>query len=182
MDDARTADQPRVRSEDARFLTGQGRYVDDVHLERMAHGAFVRSPYAHARIASIDAAAALEAPGVLAVYTGEDWTAAGFGPLPTRTQAKFTDGSPIPVPPRPGLVTDVARCVGDPVAMVVAETPAQARDAAELVEVDYEPMDAVTDPVAALADGAPLVWQQAPGNLAVEFATGDADAVAQAFA
>ena len=182
MDDARTADQPRVRSEDARFLTGQGRYVDDVHLEGMVHGAFVRSPYAHARIASIDAAAALEAPGVLAVYTGEDWTAAGFGPLPTRTQAKFTDGSPIPVPPRPGLVVGVARCVGDPVAMVVAETSAQARDAAELVEVDYEPMDAVTDPVAALAEGAPLVWEQAPGNLAVEFATGDADAVAQAFA
>jgi len=181
MDDARTADQPNVRNEDARFLTGQGRYVDDVRLDHMTHGAFVRSPHAHARIAGIDVAAATRSPGVLAVYTGADWTAAGFGPLPTRTQAKFTDGSPIPVPPRPGLIDGVARCVGDPVAMVVAETAAQARDAAELVAVDYEPLHAVTDPVAALAAHAPQVWPQAPGNLCVEFACGDADAVNGAF-
>jgi carbon-monoxide dehydrogenase large subunit len=181
-DDSSIGHEPTIRREDARFLTGQGRYVDDVHLDHMVHAVVVRSPHAHARITRIDAAPALDSPGVLAVFTGEDWEASGFGPLPTRSQARFTDGSAIPVPPRPGLVDGVVRCVGDPVALVVAETPAQARDAAERVMVDYEPLPAVVDPVAALAEGAPQIWEQAPRNLCVDFESGDAAAVDAAFA
>jgi len=170
------------RSEDARFLTGTGRYVDDVQLQRMAHGACVRSPEAHARIGRIDTAAARAAPGVLAVLTGEDWAAAGYGDLPSRTNARFSDGSMPPVPPRPPLARGTVRFVGDLVAFVVAQTAAQALDAAELVEVDYEPLPAVTDPVQALAVGAPQVWPDVAHNLFVELESGDAQAVARSFA
>ncbi len=182
MNDNTRSDAPLPRDEDARLLTGAGRYLDDTVLEHMAHGVPVRSPYAHARIRGIDTAAALEAPGVVAVLTGEDWQASGYGDLPTRTLARSTSGDMPPVPPRPALVNGVARHVGDPVAFVVAETQAQARDAAERVAVDYEPLPAVTDPVRALEDGAPRVWPDVAGNLFVEFESGDAQAVDEAFA
>ena len=170
------------RREDIRFLTGAGRYLDDVTLDGMAHGLVLRSPHAHARIANIDTTAALGAPGVLAVLTGADWEAEGLGGIPTRTPVKNRDGSPPAMPRRPGLVGDRVRFVGDAVAFVVAETIEAAKDAAELIEVDYDPLPAVTDAKAALESDAPLVWDDVPGNLCVDYEAGDAAAVDAAFA
>ncbi len=170
------------RKEDVRFLTGHGRYLDDIEFARLAHGFVVRSPHAHARITRLDASPARAVPGVLAVLTNADWEAEGLGELPTRTRAQNSDGRPVPVPPRPGLVKDRVRFVGDAVAFVVAETPAAARDAAELIEIEYEELPAVTDAMQALAPGAPLVWEEIPGNLCVEFVAGDKAAVEAAFA
>ena len=176
-----TIGQAVRRTEDFRFLTGAGRYIDDIGLEHMAHGLVLRSPHAHARIDNIDAAAALRLPGVLAVLTGADWAAEGLGDIPTRTQAKAADGGPIWTPPRPGLVAGRVRFVGDAVAFIVAETLDAARDAAELVEVDYHPLPAVTDARRALEPGAPTVWEQAPGNICLDYQAGDAAAVEAAF-
>lgn len=170
------------RKEDVRFLTGHGRYLDDIELPDLVYGFVVRSPHAHARIARLDAGAARQAPGVLAVLTGADWQAEGLGELPTRTRAQNSDGRPVPVPPRPGLAKDRVRFVGDPVAFIAAETLAAARDAAELLEIEYEELPAVTDAMEALAPGAPLVWDDVPGNLCVEFVAGDKAAVEAAFA
>ncbi len=174
--------QPIRRKEDRRFLTGEGRFVDDVSMPEMAHMAILRSPHAHAGIDSVDTTAAAQAPGVLAVLTGADWIADGLGGIPTRTAAKNSDDSPIPVPERQGLVATRARFVGDAVAAVIAETPAAARDALELIEVDYRPLPAVLSAEQALAPGAPLVWDDIPGNLCVRFEVGDAAAVEQAIA
>ncbi|MDH3318770.1 MAG: xanthine dehydrogenase family protein molybdopterin-binding subunit [Betaproteobacteria bacterium] len=135
--------KPLRRLEDARLLTGQGRFTDDVRPEGAAHVAFLRSPHAHARFAAPDVAAARAAPGVLAVYTGADVAADGVGPIPFTHLHKRQDGSPIVAPPRMPITADEARFVGDAVAMVVAETREQARDAAELIEVAWEPMDAI---------------------------------------
>src|SRR5579872_3266747 len=126
------------RFEDPRLLRGGGRYVDDITLPGMAFGFVLRSPHAHAKIKSIDAAAAKAAPGVLAVLTGDDWHASGWGDLPVPGGLKRRDGSAMYRPRYPALVADRARFVGDYVAFVVAETRAQAEDAAELVKVDYE--------------------------------------------
>ena len=175
------AQAPR-RKEDFRFLTGSGRYLDDIKLEGMAYGLVLRSPYAHARLDRIEARAAAKAPGVLALFTGADWQAEGLGDIPTRTAAKNRDGSPVPVPPRPGLVSDRVRFVGDAVAFIVADRLDAAKDAAELIEVGYEPLPAVTDPEKALEPGAPLVWDDVPGNLCVDFEAGDKAAVDAAFA
>jgi carbon-monoxide dehydrogenase large subunit len=172
--------QPIRRKEDRRFLTGEGRYVDDVSMPDMAHMVILRSPHAHADIASIDTQAAAEAPGVLCVLTGADWVADELGGIPTRTAAKNSDDSPVPVPDRPGLVATRARFVGDAVAAVVAESATAARDAAELIEVDYRALPAVVSAGEALAPGAPLVWDDIAGNLCVEFEVGDAAAVAEA--
>lgn len=128
--------QPVRRVEDQRFITGQGRYADDISLENQAHGVFLRSPHAHARILRIDTTAAKDAPGVLAVYTVADLKAAGIGDLPCTIPLKNRDGSDRADPARPALANGMVRHVGDPVAFVVAETVAQARDAAELIEVD----------------------------------------------
>ena len=174
--------RPVRRIEDVRYLTGAGRYLDDIVLDDMAHGLVVRSPHAHARLARIDTEAAKAAPGVLAVLTGADWRAEGLGGIPTRTPAKNRDGSPPATPPRPGLVADRVRCVGDAVAFVVAESTAAARDAAELIDIDYEPLPAVTDAAAALEPGAPLVWDDVPGNLCIDYEAGDAATVEAAFA
>ena len=174
--------QPVRRSEDIRFLTGAGRFLDDITLDGMAHGLVLRSPHAHARIGKIDTTAAQATPGVLAVFTGADWLAEGLGDVPSRTAATNRDGSPVPVPPRPGLVRDRVRFVGDAVAFIVAETIAAARDAAELIEIDYEPLPVVTDAKAALEPGAPLVWDDVPGNLCVDYEAGDEAAVDAAFA
>src|ERR1700681_382755 len=128
------------RFEDLRLVRGGGRYVDDFVLPGMAFGHVLRSPHAHARITSIDTARARAAPGVLAVLTGADWQASGFGDLPVAGGMKLRDGSPMYRPKYPALVKDRVRWVGDYVAFVVAETRHQAMDAAELIAVDYAPL------------------------------------------
>jgi len=174
--------QPIRRTEDRRFLTGEGCFVADISMPDMAHLVVVRSPYAHARIESIDTQAASQSPGVLAVLTGADWVADGLGGIPTRTAAKNSDDSPLPKPERQGLVAERARFVGDAVAMVIAESVDAARDAADLIEVEYESLPAVMSAAEALAPGAPLVWDDIPGNLCVHYEVGDAQAVDEAMA
>ncbi len=174
--------KPPRRVEDKRFLTGTGTYVDDIGLPGMAHGAVLRSPHAHARILSIDAAPARAAPGVLAVYTAADLAAAGLGAIETRTALRNRDGTPLARPARPVLAAGRARFAGDAVAFVVAGSAAAARDAVELIAVDYEPLAAVAGPRAALEPGAPLVWDGVAGNLCLDFEAGDGDAVDAAFA
>ncbi|MCG6874462.1 MAG: xanthine dehydrogenase family protein molybdopterin-binding subunit [Betaproteobacteria bacterium] len=174
--------KPVRRLEDARLLTGQGRFTDDIEVKHQAHAAFVRSPHAHARVVAVDAAAAREAPGVIAVLTGADAVADGLGSLPFFPLHKRPDGSPITAAPRLPLTADVARFVGDAVALVVAETSLAARDAAELVAVEWEPLPAVVDTDAAEAPGAPLVWPPAGSNLAAMYEFGDDSAVEKALA
>jgi carbon-monoxide dehydrogenase large subunit len=169
--------QPLRRLEDERLLTGGGRYTDDARAEGEAAAVFVRSPHAHALIRGIDTAAARAMPGVLAVLTVEDLDAAGLGPLPCRTPYRHRTGEPMALPPRPALARGRVRHVGDPVACVVAGTPAEARDAAEAVLVDYEPLPAITDLARAFEPGAPQVWPDVPGNLALDWEGGDAAAV-----
>lgn len=165
--------QAITRVEDQRFLTGTGAYTDDIDLAGQAYAVVVRSPLAHARIAGIDVAEAKAAPGVLDVLTGADVAAAGLGLMPNLIPLKNKDGSPIVEPPRPVLATDRVRHVGDPVAFVVAETLAQARDAAELVTVDYDELPAQIDLDAADADGRPQVWDDAPRNTCFTWDLGD---------
>ena len=135
--------QPVPRFEDPRLIRGGGRYVDDLALPHMAYGFVLRSPHAHARIRSIDTAAAKAAPGVLLVLTGADWAASGWNDLPTPGNLKRGGGAPAGKIRFPALTRDKVRWVGDYVAFVVAETLAQAQDAAELIEVDYEPLPSV---------------------------------------
>lgn len=171
------------RVEDLRFLRGAGRYVADMKLHGMAHMVVVRSPYAAARIVGIDVSASRAAEGVLAVLTGADQDAAGILALHTVVARNRPDGSPMPRPPYRPLVVDAVRFVGDAVAVVVAETLAQAQDAAELVAIDYAPLPAVTSAVAALEPGAPAVWPDlAPDNLCFQFQLGNRAAVDAAFA
>src|SRR5467141_3301176 len=136
--------QPVTRLEDARLLKGRGRYQDDTNLPGQLHAVFLRSPHAHARIRSVNTAAAAAASGVRAVYTGADYAADGLAMPKAGMPRKKSDGSPMFAPQRPALVVDRTRYVGDPVAMIIAETLAQAKDAAELVEVDYDPLPSVT--------------------------------------
>ena len=170
------------RVEDPRLLRGFGRYSDDVSLPHQAYAVVVRSPHAHAVIRSIDTSAARQASGVLAVLTGADLAADGLGDLPTDKTRKRRDGSTAFATPRPALVRDRARHVGDPVALVVAATTEQAVDAAELVAVDYEPLPAVAATADAARPGAPTVWAEAPDNVAFVWEAGNKDAVARAFA
>ena len=170
------------RTEDPRLLRGQGCYAADFFLPQIAHAVFVRSPHAHARIASIDVRAAQQMPGVLAVLTGAEWLDRGFGDAPPGYPRKRRDGSPLFQPPRPALVPDRARMVGDPVAMVVAETVDAAKDAAERVVVDYEPLSALVDPMRARSPGAPMLHDDCPDNESFFFTAGDAKAVEAAFA
>jgi aerobic carbon-monoxide dehydrogenase large subunit len=174
--------QPVRRVEDRRFITGHGNYVDDISRPRQAHAFMLRSPHAHARIGAIDAAAALAAPGVLAVFTGEDLERDGIGPIPCLSAVTNRDGTPSVLPPHPAIVRDRVRHVGDTVAMVVAETAAAARDAAELIAVDYEPLPAVVDTAHALDPGQPTVWEEAPANLCFDWEVGDRVAVERAMA
>jgi aerobic carbon-monoxide dehydrogenase large subunit len=170
------------RTEDPRLLRGDGRYFDDVTLRNQAHAAFLRSPHAHARINNIDTAAAKEAPGVIAVLTGEDWKAAGFGHLPSVAPHKRRDGSPLYIPPHPALNAKRVMCVGDPIAVVIAETEAQARDAAELIDVDFEILPSVTDTAKATDPEAPQLWEEAPANECFVRHVGDRDAAEAGFA
>jgi len=152
--------QPVTRLEDARLLKGIGHYQDDTNLPGELHTVFLRSPHAHARIRAIDTAAAAVAPGVRAIYTGADYAAEGLAMPKAAMPRKKADGSPMFAPQRPALVVDRARYVGDPVAMVIAETVAQAKDAAELVAVYYEPLPAVTSTADAARPDAPQVWDE----------------------
>ena len=179
--------QPVSRKEDNRFTTGHGSYVDDLVVPGQAHAIVVRSPYAHAEVRAVDTAQAANAPGVIAVYTGADIAAAGLGHVPAMPKLYDPDGSRRAeilgsrniIPPRPALAADRVRYVGDPVAMVVAESRDAARDAADLVVVDYAAL-----PVAigtATAQRAPAIWETHPENIAFEWQTGDPAAVDQAF-
>jgi carbon-monoxide dehydrogenase large subunit len=170
------------RKEDYRFLTGAGQYTDDVDLPRQSHAVFVRSPHAHAVIRKVSTAKAKAAPGVLAVYTGEDFAAAKLGGLPCGWLITDVNGQPMKEPPHPCLAQGKVRYVGDQVAVVVAETQAQARDAAELVEVDYEVLPAVTNALKARAKGAPQLHDIAPDNTCYVWALGDKAACDTAFA
>ena len=172
--------QPVRRTEDPKLLRGAGRYTDDVNLVGQAYAAMVRSPHAHGILNGIDAAEALAMPGVLAVYTGADL--AGYGGLKCPVTPPDRHGKPMLAPRRPALPTERIRFAGEAVAYVVAETALQARDAAELVMLDIEPLPAVTEARAALEPGAPQIHPDVPGNLALDFHYGDADAVAAAFA
>lgn len=174
--------QAVTRIEDDRLLTGRGRYVDDLRFDGALHVAFVRSPHAHARIAQVDAADAKAAEGVVAVLTGADLVAEGVAPFPANPALRGAKGQPPTTPPYFPLATDAVRFVGQPVAAVVAESRAAAERAAGLVAVDYEALPAVATIDAALAPGAPLVWPDAPGNVAGSSSFGDAAACDAAFA
>jgi aerobic carbon-monoxide dehydrogenase large subunit len=169
------------RLEDPHLVQGLGQYSDDVRLPRQAHAIVVRSTHAHARIRRIDASAALASPGVLAVLTGEDLAADGLGDLPTDASRKRRDGTPAFTTPRPALIRERVRHVGDPLALVVAETPEQAADGAARVVVDYEPLPAVAGAAAASRSGAPAVWDEAPDNVAFVWEAGSREPVARAF-
>ncbi|HHL71528.1 MAG TPA: xanthine dehydrogenase family protein molybdopterin-binding subunit [Bacteroidetes bacterium] len=161
------------RVEDKRFTTGHGRYTDDIVLPNMTYAQIIRSPYAHARINSVDTKAAAAHPGVVAIFTGKDIAEAGINGVPCGWQVDFKNGDTMKEPPHPLLVADKVRHVGDAVAIVIAETREAAKDAAELVEVDYEELPAVTDPYKAVQDGAPLVHDEAPKNMAFDWELGD---------
>jgi carbon-monoxide dehydrogenase large subunit len=168
------------RKEDHRFLTGNGQYTDDISVANQTCAYFLRSPHAHAVIRGIDATAAQRAPGVVAVFTAADL--AGVNGLPCGWLITGTDGKPMNEPPHPVLAQGKVRYVGDPVALVVAESIAQAKDAAEQIVVDYDVLPAVVDAVDALQPGAPQIHEQAPGNKCYTWALGDKAAVDAAFA
>ncbi len=170
------------RFEDVRLVRGAGRYHEDLTLPGQTHAVVVRSPHAHARIRAVATATAAAAPGVVAVLTGADLAREGLGTMRMTLQRRRPDGSPMFAPPHRGLAVDRVRYVGDPVALVVADTRGQARDAAQRVAVDYEPLPAVTGTAAAAAAGAPPVWDECPDNVSNVYETGDAEAVAAAFA
>ena len=178
---------PVRRFEDARLLTGQGEYSDDFNLPGQAYAAVARSDQAHARVLSIDTSTAMGMPGVLVVLTGADYSADGLRPLvaqgnPTDVALKNRDGAPIHYPPIDLLAMDKVRRVGEAVAVVVAESSVQAHDAAECIRVDYDQLPAVSEPIAALAPGAPRLWHDAENNLCVDDQKGDVQAVEAAFA
>lgn len=163
------------RVEDKRFITGHGRYTDDIVLPGMLFAQFVRSPYAHAKIRKVDFSSALSAPGVAAVFTGDDIKKANLNGVPCGWQLHFKNGDPMKEPPHPILIAtgDTVKHVGDGIAVVIANSLAEARDAADLVIVDYEVLPAVTDSVAAVKEGAPLVHDSAPGNVCFDWQIGN---------
>jgi aerobic carbon-monoxide dehydrogenase large subunit len=161
------------RVEDGRLLTGQGRYTDDLIADGMVHGLTLRSPYGHARIAHMDTQAALDMPGVLAIYTGAD--VASYKPIPNLVPL-----NPATITPRTVLNESIVRFVGDPVAFIVAETKQQARDAAEAIMIDYEELPAVSDMDAALSGTAPEIWTAVPGNRAWDWEVGNGEETADA--
>jgi carbon-monoxide dehydrogenase large subunit len=168
------------RKEDVRFLTGAGQYTDDVNFAHQTSGYFLRSPHAHAKIRSIELTKARAAPGVVAIFTGADLT--GVNGLPCGWLITGSDGKPMNEPPHPVLAQGKVRHVGDQVALVIAETMHQAKDAAELIDVDYEMLPSVVNCVEALKPGAPQIHDQAPGNKCYTWALGDKAAVDAAFA
>jgi len=169
------------RLEDERMLTGRGRYVSDWRIDGQAYGHFVRSDRAHAEIAALDTSAALAMPGVIAVLTGDDVTAAGLNPMPAAAPMKGRGGAEQRPTPRPVLAQGRVRHVGEPLALVVAERAELAQDAAEAVSVEYRDLPAVVDARDALAAGAPQLHETVPGNLVLDFAGGDEAATRAAF-
>ncbi len=170
------------RVEDPRLLRGAGRYINDVSLPRQAYAYFLRSPHAHARIARIDIEAAKAAPGVLGIFTEADVAADNLGVTKVALPRKRPDGSPRFARPHPGLARGRVRYVGDPVAMIVAESLAEAKDAAELITIDYEELPAVTDVAEAAKPGSPRVWDENPDNISHVWETGNKTAADAAFA
>ncbi len=177
----RMGDSPR-RREDARFVTGQSAYLDDLKFDGMVQAVVLRSPHAHARIRSIDTAEARSAPGVLAVLTAADAEADGLKPLRPYAEANVQTGEPFAFAPQPLLARDKVRFAGEPVALIVAGTHAQALDAAELVVVDYEPLPVVTSAEAARAESAPQLADEIPRNTCLDWHTGDTQGAEAAFA
>jgi carbon-monoxide dehydrogenase large subunit len=174
--------QPVRRKEDDTLVRGKGKYTDDFNLPRQAYAWIVRSSHAHGIIRGIDTSAAKAMPGVLGVWTGTDLNAAGYGPFTCGLPLKSRDGTPLKQTNRTALMTDKVRYVGDPVAFVVAETLAQARDAAEAVVVDIDPLPAVTSPEDAAKPGAPQLYDHIPNNVALDYHYGDTEKVEAAFA
>jgi aerobic carbon-monoxide dehydrogenase large subunit len=180
--------QPVRRKEDLRLLTGRGRYADDLVLPRLAHAVLLRAPHAHALIRRIDTRAARATPGVLAVLTGADYHADGLGPIPHNVgfmappdvPVRLRAPAPVPTPHWP-LAAERVRFAGEPVAMIVADSIAHAKDAAERIAVEYAPLPALTRAADAVAPGAPLLWEELPGNLSAEIEVGDAAATDAAF-
>jgi len=170
------------RKEDFRFLTGQGRYTDDINRAGQVYAYFVRSPHAHATIKGIDKAAAEKASGVVAVFTGADMAADKVGSLPCGWVVTDRHGQPHKAPPHFPLARDKVRYVGDHVAVVIAETYAQAKEAGEQVTVDYQELPAIANTAKAMAKGAPQVHDEAPGNLCYDWVLGDEAQVNEAFA
>ncbi len=173
--------QPVSRKEDPVLLRGEGRYTDDLTLPGQAHAVMVRSRHAHGRILSINSAKAGAMPGVLGIYAAADLLAVGLTTMPPGMILKNRDGSPMATPRQSALAADKVRYVGEPVAFVVAETANQAKNAAEAVLLDVDPLSAVTTAAAAAAPGAPLLHDEVPGNLVLDFHYGDAEEVAAAF-
>jgi aerobic carbon-monoxide dehydrogenase large subunit len=181
--------QPVRRKEDLRLLTGRGRFGDDLALPRMAHAVIMRSPHAHARIVSVDKRAALAAPGVLAVLTGADYLADGLGPIPHNpglsappdVQARTRGFAPIATVHLP-IPQETVRFVGEPVGIIVAETIDSAKDAAEMLDITYEPLPAVVRAADAIAPGAPILWGEVRDNVCIDIEVGDAAATEAAFA
>ncbi|HWB47873.1 MAG TPA: xanthine dehydrogenase family protein molybdopterin-binding subunit [Stellaceae bacterium] len=181
MGRAKIGDAPK-RREDLRFVTGRGRYLDDLRFDGLAHAVVLRSPHAHARIARIETRAARAAPGVLAMLTAAEAAADGLSALRPGTETNTVTGEPFAFEPQPLLAADKVRHVGEAVALIVAETRDQALDAAELVAIDYAPLPAVTTAAAARAIGAAIVTDKAPGNLCLDWRHGDRAAAEAAFA
>src|SRR5438552_490389 len=174
--------QPVSRKEDLRFLTGRGRFVADLDLPRQGYAVFLFSPHAHARIRSIAIAAAAGVPGVYAVLTGQDWAQDGLGTIDPEVMPEDMGGPKGHRTKRPPLAIGRVRYVGDRVAVVIAATEASARDAAELIAVDYEMLPAVVQTEDAVRPDAPLVHDEIPGNVSVTLRMGNAEAVEPAFA
>ncbi len=170
------------RVEDQRFVTGSGRYVDDIKLPSMAYMSFVRTPYGHAKVKAIDASAAIAMDGVLMVLTQQDLDDLGYGELPCAATIKNRDGSDMPLTGYPPLARDQVRFVGQPVAAVVADSREAARDGAEAVDVDYEDLPALANIEEAIAPGAPAIYAHIPGNKVFDWAIGDEQATKDAFA
>src|SRR6202034_2454286 len=176
------AGQPVKRLEDQRLLTGTGKFIDDKPEDGALWLYVLRSPHAHAKIVSVDTRAAAAMAGVEAVYTGTDLIADDIGTLPTLLVFPRPDGKPMTVPPRRLLAHEIVRFAGEPVAAVVASSRLQAQSAAEAIEIDYEVLPAVVDPLEAIKPGAPAVWPDAPDNIVAAMSYGDAAKVEEAFA
>src|SRR6201990_3284262 len=170
-----------ARKEDRRFITGKGRYVDDIKLVGMTHAHFIRSPHAHAKVKKIDSSAALKMPGVIAVLTGQELVDDKVGNLICGWAITSKDGSPMKMGAWPAMAPETVRFVGQAVAVVIAETKNQAKDAAEAVVVEYEELPAAADIRAAIKPGAPQLHPEAPGNVVYDWSIGDEAVVKDAF-